>query len=214
MNDPVLFGEVLRGLMLLGMGDLDQAEKYVQNSNAKKSPRTGNVFMSNLALGKIRLVQGREDEAKAHFETCLNLMIKTPNAVDQYSLENLLHLTSIYAKHGDLEKAREMSDWARRLAEIMKGDACSALASQAEAMVLLAAGDGKGAEEAYLKALRLWEKAGWPYYHGEALVAYSEAIAQNNPEESRKRLMQAVEIFRKLGAKRDLEQAEAKLSAK
>ena len=52
------------------------------------------------------------------------------------------------------------------------------------------------------------------YYHGKALVAYSDAIAENTPEESRKRLMQAVEIFRKLGAERDLEKAEAKLSVK
>jgi hypothetical protein len=64
-----------------------------------------------------------------------------------------------------------------------------------------------------MKSLDLWEKAGWPYYHGKALVAYSEALAQENPEESRKRLMQAGEIFRSLGAKRDLEGAEAKLSA-
>jgi len=213
-NDPILFGEVLRGLMVLGMGDLDQAEKYVENSNAKKSPKTASIFMWNLALGKIRLEQGREDEAKARFETCLNLMIKTPNSADQYSIEILLHLTSIYAKHGDLEKAREMSNWARRMAEALKGDSCFALASEAEGSLLLAVGNRKGAEEAYLNCLASWEKADWPYYHGKALVAYSEAIAQTKPEESRKRLMQAVEIFRKLGAKGDLEKAEAKLSAK
>ena len=87
------------------------------------------------------------------------------------------------------------------------------MASQAEASLLLASGDQKGAEDAYLKSLDLWEKAGWPYYHAKALVACSEALAQENPEESRRRLMQAAETFRKLGAKRDLERAEAKLSA-
>ena len=97
--------------------------------------------------------------------------------------------------------------------KILKGDACFALASQAEAALLLASGDQKGAEEAYLKCLELWEKAGWPYYHAKALVAYSDALAQKNPEESRKRLEQAAEIFRNLGAKRDLEKAEAKLPA-
>jgi len=78
----------------------------------------------------------------------------------------------------------------------------------------LAGGDRKGAEEAYLKSLELWEKAGWPYYHGKALVEYSDAIAQTNPEQSKNRLAEATEIFRKLGAKRDLEKAEAKLSVK
>jgi hypothetical protein len=87
------------------------------------------------------------------------------------------------------------------------------MASQAQAALLLASGDQKGADEAYLKSIGLGEKAGWPYYHAKALVAYSEALAQKSPEESRKRLMQAGEIFRSLGAKRDLEGAEAKLSA-
>jgi hypothetical protein len=97
---------------------------------------------------------------------------------------------------------------------LLKSDAGLAMASQAEASLLLATGDSKGAEAALLKSLGLWEKADWPYYHGKALVAYSEAIAQTNPEESRKRLMQALKIFRNLGAKRDLEKPEAKLSAK
>jgi hypothetical protein len=87
------------------------------------------------------------------------------------------------------------------------------MAAQAEAALLLADGDRKGADEAYLKSIGLWEKAGWPYYHAKALLAYSEALAEENPEESRKRLGQAAEILRKLGAKRDLERAEAKLSA-
>ena len=74
--------------------------------------------------------------------------------------------------------------------------------------------DRKGAEEAYLKSLELWEKAGWPYYQAKALVSYSQATVETNPDESKRRLDQAAEIFRKLGAKRDLEKAEAKLSAK
>jgi hypothetical protein len=64
------------------------------------------------------------------------------------------------------------------------------------------------------KTRALWERAGWLYYQAEALVPYSDAIAQTNPDESKKRLQQASEVFRKLGAKRDLEKAETKLAAK
>jgi hypothetical protein len=88
------------------------------------------------------------------------------------------------------------------------------MASHAEASLLLASGDRKGAAEAFTKCLALWERAGWPYYQAKAPVAYSDAIAQTNPDESKKRLQQAVDVFRKLGAKRDLEKAEAKLAAK
>ena len=127
-------------------------------------------------------------------------------------IETLMHLTSIYAHGDELEKARKMSEWARRLAETLKSDAGLAMASQAQADLLLADGDRKGADEAYLKSLDLWEKAGWPYYHAKALAAYSVALAQNNPEESRKLLEQSAGIFRKLGAKRDIERIEAKLN--
>jgi hypothetical protein len=87
------------------------------------------------------------------------------------------------------------------------------MALQAKAGLLAATGDGKGAEAAYLECLTLWEMAGWPYYQAKALVESSEALTQTNPEESKKRLQQAAEIFKKLGAKRDLEKAETKLAA-
>jgi len=94
----------------------------------------------------------------------------------------------------------------------LKSDAGLAMALQAEASVLLADGDQAAAEEAYLKSLALWEKAGWPYYHAKTLVAYSEVLSQTNPDESNKRLQEATEVFARLGAKRDLEKAKAKLS--
>ena len=212
MNDPIMWGEAGRGFIRLGMGDLDQAERNLEESKAKQSDRIPYVVMVNLALGEVRLEQGREDEARAYFETCVNAFKKLElEPFPPHQIEPLLHLTAIYAKHGQLGEARKTSEWARRLAETVKGDACFAMASQAEASLLLASSDQKGAEEAYLKSLHLWEKAGWPYYHAKALVAYSEALTQKSPEESRKRLEQAAEIFRKLGAKRDLERAEAKL---
>lgn len=208
-SGPVLLGEVSRGLIRLSMGYSDQAEKYLEISNVRQSTDVIHFVNFNLALGKVRLEQGREDEARTCFEACID-KFKTNefDPLPSQQIEALLHLTTIHARHGPLDEARRMSEWAKRLAETLKGDACFALASQAEAALLLARGDRKGADEAYLKSLELWEKAGWPYYHAKALVAYSEALAQENPKESRKRLKQAAEIFRKLGAKRDLEMAE------
>lgn len=214
MNDLTQYGEVCKGLIHLSMGNLDQAEKYLENSNVKQNPLIMHVAAFNLAMGKVRLDQGRDDEAKTYLETCVDAFKKSEfSPIPPHQVEVLVHLTTIYAKRGQLDEARKMSVWARRLAETLKGDAGLAMASQAEAALLLASGDGKGAEEAYVKSLDLWEKAGWPYYHAKTLIAYSEALAQKNPEESKKRLMQAAEIFRKLGAKRDLERAVAKLSA-
>jgi len=207
--------EACRGLIHLGFGDLEQAEKYLQAASTIQYERSTAIVEAHLAFAELRLEQGSEEDAKTHFEICVNAFkVAEFSTMPLLNVETLLHLTSIYARRGQLEEARKMSQWSMRLAETLKSDAGLAMASQAEANLLLATGDSKGAMDAFLKSLGLWEKAGWPYYHGKVLVAYSEAIAQNSPEESRKRLMQAVEIFKRLGAKRDLEKAEAKLSAK
>jgi hypothetical protein len=214
MNDPIQYGEVCRALIHLSMGHPDKAEKYLENSNVKQNPLIMHVVAFNLAMGKIRLDQGRADDARTYFEACVDKFKKSEfSPIPPHQVEALAHLTAIYAKHGRLDEARSMSVWARRLAEALKGDAGLAMASQAEAALLLASGDRKGADQAYLKSIGFWETAGWPHYQAKALVAYSEALAQVNRDESRKRLEQAAEIFRKLGARRDLEKAEAELSA-
>jgi tetratricopeptide (TPR) repeat protein len=205
-----------RGWYSLGMGDLEQAEMEFQKGRdwLDENPKITDIVHYHLGLGMLKEEQGKEHEAKEHYQTCVDSFRKWEfTTFPTLHIETLLHLTSIYAKHKELERARETSQWAKRLAETLKCDAGLAMASHAEAALLLASGDRKGADEVFLNCLELWEKAGWPYYHAKALVACSEALAQTSPEESRKRLMQAAEIFRKLGAKRDLEKAEAKLSA-
>ncbi len=206
---------VLRGRLSAGYGKLELAERDFRSALDlldEKSKITDKVQVY-LGLGFLKLEQGNEAEAKTHFEASVDAFRNWEfTTAPLLHTETLLHLASIYAKQGELEKEQEASRWGRRLAETLKSDAGLAMASQAEAALLLASGDGKGAEEAFLQCLASWEKAGWPYYKAKALVAYSEAIAQTNPEESKKRLAQAAEIFTKLGARRDLEKAQAKLS--
>jgi predicted ATPase len=205
------------GWTWLMMGDLQKAEAHFQNASRLLTEGSKILYsvQVHLGLALLRLEQGREDEAKTHLETCANAFKKWEYTTQPiYHIQTLLHLTSIYAKKKEIEKARESSHWAKRLAEALKSDAGLAMASQAEAVLLLASGNRRGTEEAYLKSLDLWEKAGWPYYHAKALVAYSEAIAETSPIESRKRLEQASEIFKKLGARRDLEKVQAKLSTR
>lgn len=206
-----------KGWYSLGMGDLEQAEMEFQKGRDwlnYENPKITDIVFYHLGLGMLKEEQGKEHEAEQHYATCVDSFRKWEfTTFPIFHIETLLHLTSIYAKRKELEKARETSQWAKRLAETLRSDGGLALALQAQAAVLLATGDAKGAGEAYLKSLDLWEKAGWSYYHAKALVAYSEALTQKSPEESRKRLEQGAQIFRKLGAKRDLERAQAKLSA-
>jgi tetratricopeptide (TPR) repeat protein len=197
------------------LGDLSQAEMELQERSKLwgEARKASTIVLENLLWGYLRLEQGRDAEAKVHFEKSVEAFRKwefTTSPLDH--IDTLLHLTKLHVKDGELEQARKTWEWAKRLAETLKSDAGLAMAYQAEGVFLLASEDRKGAEEAYLKSLGSWEKAGWPYYHAKALIAYSEAIAQTNPVESRKRLEEATETFRKLGAKRDLEKAEARLA--
>jgi tetratricopeptide (TPR) repeat protein len=158
----------------------------------------------------LRREQGRNAEARAHFQKGVEAFKKwefTTFPLDH--IETLLNLAEICSMEGELEHAHKMADWAKRLATQLQSDAGLAMAFQAEASALFAGGEKAAALEAYGKCLTFWEKAGWPHYKGKGLLAYSKAIAEINPEESNKLLSQAAEIFKKLGAKRDLEKVDA-----
>jgi predicted ATPase len=205
--------EAKRAELFLGLGELEKAEESCQLALERHDEHVCHVVATDLALGKLRVEEGRVEEANAHFEAGVRAFKNYEfTTMPLWHVEVLLHLSKIHVQQGCFEDARGLVDWARRLGETLKSDAGLAMALQAEAGLLAATGDGKGAEATYLECLTLWEKAGWPYYRAKALVAYSEALAQTHPDESRRRLRQAAEIFRKLGAKRDLGKTEAKLS--
>jgi predicted ATPase len=207
-----LAAEAWMGRLHLGLGDLDQAERSIQAAFAKESPKIASIVEANLALGLLRMEQDKINEAKTHFDTCVSAFKNAEfNSLPLLYIETLLQLSSIHASLGSRGEAARMAEWARRLAETIKSTAGLAMAWQAEGNILHASGNEKEAQEAYSRSLSLWEKAGWPYYQAKLLVAYSEAVAQTNSEESRKLLQRASEIFGKLGAKRDLERTERKL---
>jgi len=205
--------EVYMSLLHLGMGNLELAEKYAQDFLALKDKKISSTVAVNLALGQIRLEQGRVDEAKELFEASVEAFRPWEfTTFPLHHIETLKHLTTIYAAQGELERARETSQWARRLADTLKSDTALAFALEAEATLLLGTGDKNGAKEAYLKSVDLWEKTGWIYYTARANAAYSDAFMETEPEGAKKRLAKAAETFRKLDAKRDLEKAEHNLS--
>jgi predicted ATPase len=205
----------LWGRIFLSTGEVEQAEKSFNKAlyYLKEDRKISNIVACHLGLGRLRLEQGRIEEAKKSFETCVDAFRKvefTTRPLDH--VETLMCLTSIYANEGDMDRARDSAQWARRMAEQLKSNAGLAMAFQAEATLQNIQGNAQGAKEPFLKCVSLWEGTGWPYYHAKALTAYSDAIAETNPDESKKQLMHASEIFGKIGAKRDLEKTESKLS--
>ena len=206
-----LNAEACRAQLFLGIGNWKKAEESCRVALERRDEQITDMVATNLALGKLHLEQRRVEEAKAHFEACVNAFKDHEfTTTPLWHIETLLHLSKVHVEQGSLEDARRMVDWAKRLAETLKSDAGWAMALQAEGGLLAATGEGKGAAAVYLECLASWEKAGWPHYQAKALVAYSEALAQTKQAESKKRLREAAEIFRKLGAKRDLEKLQPK----
>jgi tetratricopeptide (TPR) repeat protein len=219
MNDWIISGELHRARYLLCMGELEKAEKYLEASKAKQSTNPDSQYYFNQIFGELRFEQGRVDDAKQHLERCFKAIrewkLKPVLLYFSCDVEALLDLTLTYVNLGQLEEARATSDLAKGFSErYLWSPYILAIALQAEAAAHFAEGNRQAGEKACMECLENWDKAGWPYYQAKALAQYSEAIAQTNQEESRKHLEQAADVFRKLGARRDLEKAEAKLSAK
>jgi tetratricopeptide (TPR) repeat protein len=211
---PALNAEAQRARLHISLGELEKAEEYCRNAVERHDDQIYHIVATNLALGELRLEQGRMEEAKAHFEACVSAFKDHEfTTLPLWHVETLLHLATIYLDYGRIDDAGSVVDWAKRLAQTLKSDACLAMVAQAEASLLLRKGDRRSATEACLAALELWKKTDWPYYYAKALAAYSETMAQTNHEESKKHLQQAMEIFKKLGAKRDLEKVKERLSA-
>jgi tetratricopeptide (TPR) repeat protein len=203
-----------RDFFYLSMGDLEKAEHGLEEAQrfVEQMPKASIIVTVNLAFGLLRLEQRREQEAISLFEKAVEAFKAVEFTTEPLlHIEALMHLTSIYSRRGQREEAQKTFAWAKRLAETLKSDAGLAMATQAEASLLLANDDMKGVQEAYLKSLALWEKAGWPYYHAKALMAYSGMLSKTSPAESKLRLEQAAEVFGRLGAKRDLERARENL---
>ena len=199
-------------LLSLEMDSLEKAESEAQRAieSTKESPKITDIVLGHLGLGLVREAQGRLEEAERNYLQCVDAFKKWEfTSFPLFHIETLIHLASIAAKRGDLLKAREYSQWAKRLAEQLLSDAGLAMATQGEALVLAAAGDKKAAEETYRKCLNLWEKAGWPYYHAKAMIEYSDTADKAT---ARQNLEHASQILSRLGATRALEKLQTKLS--
>jgi len=208
--------EAWEGRYALGVGELEKAERLLQESQrlSEKVPKITLLVSVNLASGLLKLEQSKDQEAIAFFEKSVDAFKNWEFTTEPLlHIETLLYLTRLYCKQREFEKAEKAASWAMRLATQLRSDAGLAMAWQSEAYLTDVRGNKKEAEQAFVKAIELWEKAGWPYYKAKTLVDFSESVAQANPEESKKQLQQAAQIFKKLGAKRDYERAEARLSS-
>jgi tetratricopeptide (TPR) repeat protein len=123
-------------------------------------------------------------------------------------------MSDVRLRLADPVQAYELAAEAVRRAAVHHNqpDLVEALVSQGAAAV--SAGEAEEAEELFTRALRLAHNMPFPYGEARALVEWGRQDAsQGHTEQARKRLREARESFRRLGAVADAKSVEVALKA-
>jgi class 3 adenylate cyclase len=179
-------------------GDLTGAEAALREAHARgRTPQP--------ALAMIRLAQGNVRGAVKAVDAAL-----AEQTWDRWARARLLPAqVEIAIAAGDVARARTAVD---ELQEIVSGYPSPALEAGcrvARGRVLLAEGDPIGAAAELRTGIRLWREVGSPYEVARARATLSRALrAVDDDDDADLELQAALDAFRRLGARVDLEAGE------
>ena len=173
-------------------GEITEAEEaYRAASKWSRKPRPG--------LALLRLSQGQTDAAVA---IARSLLEETP---DDARPEVLVAWTEIAIAAGDLLSARTAADELKRIAEVSAATLLAAFAAQADAAVLVAEGDPRGAIAAARRAWTLFQEVEAPYHAARARILIGcAARALGEHDAAAMELDAARWVFEQLGALPDV----------
>jgi tetratricopeptide (TPR) repeat protein/KaiC/GvpD/RAD55 family RecA-like ATPase len=201
-------------LLSLEMENLEKTERTAQRAieSIEESPKITDIVMGRLGLGIVLEAQQKWEDAERNYLQSVDAFRRWEfTSFPLLHIETLVRLASIQIRHGDLQRARENVQWAKRLAEELKSGAGLAIAYQSEALLSASTGDKEAAKATYQKCLELWEKAGWPYYRARAIIEFSDTLDKAAANEM---LKSASQILSKLGATTTLERIQLKLNTR
>jgi class 3 adenylate cyclase len=182
-------------------GDFAGAEVALREAHARgRSPQP--------ALALVRLAEGKVKAAAAAINAAVS-----EETWDRWARARLLPAqVEIAIAAGDLERARAAVD---ELAGIVAGYPSPALEAGRQVAlgrVLVAEGDAPGAVRGLRAAIKGWREVGAPYEVARARAVLSRALrAVENEDDADLELQAALDEFRRLGARIDVEAAEREL---
>ncbi|MEO8229336.1 MAG: adenylate/guanylate cyclase domain-containing protein [Chloroflexota bacterium] len=182
-------------------GDFVGAEAALREAHARgRSPQP--------ALALVRLAEGKTKAAAAAINAAV-----ADETWDRWARARLLPAqVEIAIAAGDLERARTAVD---ELAGIVVGYPSPALEAGRQVAlgrVLVAEGDAPGAARELRAAVKGWREVGAPYEIARARAVLSRALrAVENEDDADLELGAALDEFRRLGARIDVEAAEREL---
>jgi tetratricopeptide (TPR) repeat protein len=201
-------------------GEWTKGEQYLREALSISLKINNTQFISNAygLLGFCYYDRGEYAKAKECFEKMIDTLERTGAKASQLSNYQWPAMNCI--ELGEIDKARTLLDDLRKFAHEKQNKQLIADEDATRAMVLRAEKKWNESIELFEKSLQEYEALGarqWNVYWlakctlSEYARTYLERNQEGDKEKARDLLNQALEIFQKMSAKKDIEKVEAKL---
>ena len=207
------------GALYLVLGEWNKGEQYLKESLSisQKINNTQSISNSYGFLGFCYYDRGEYVQAKEYFEKMSEIDEKTGKKA--YQISNSQWLAMNYIELGEIDKARTLLDDMHKFAHEKQNKQLIADEDATRAMLLRAEKKWNESIELFEKSLQEYEALGarqWNVYWLAKYILYEyarvylERNQEGDREKADKLLNQALEIFQKIGAKKDIEKIIAK----
>jgi tetratricopeptide (TPR) repeat protein/KaiC/GvpD/RAD55 family RecA-like ATPase len=203
------------------LGEWDKGEQYLRESLniSLRINNTQQIWSSYSFLGWCHNDRGEYAKAKESFEKMSEILEKTGAKAYQISNSQLIAIS--YIELGEIEKARTLLDEMHKFAHEKQNSQLIADEDATRAMLLRAEKKWNESIGLFEKSLLEYEALGarkWNVYLLAKNILYEYARAclerdqPGDKEKADKLLGQALEIYQKLGARKDIEKVEARIA--
>ncbi len=210
------------GLIRMTLGELDKSEQYFRESFdfSKIAGDLDSAALGHIFLGSFHFEKGEYDKAKEHFEKANEIYEKVFTVQYSMSFLSSQYLIRTYIELEEIDKAQSLVNNLHKIALDVRDEDLIANSHALTAMVFRAQKKWKESIEHFEESLQKHEALNarqWDVYWFAKMVLreyarmYLERNEEGDEEKARDLLNQALEMFQKMGAKKDVEKVEESL---
>jgi tetratricopeptide (TPR) repeat protein len=221
--NSISFSTNILGFCYQSLGEWDKSERYYIEALdlAQKAKSTQQIFTSYFLLGRLYLERDEYAKSREQFEKAIETCEK---AGAKYYLMRFVYAwgaIQTYIELEETEKAQSLIDDMLKFAEERKDKEIIAYSDALKATLLRAQGKWKESIELFEKSIEEFDALNlrrWVVYFFAKMIpleyarTYLERNEEGDKEKARDLLNQALEIFQKMGAKKDIEKVEARIA--
>ena len=201
------------GELLLLRGDLQEAQSYLERAVALAGEQVNKWYSGQAlrTLGRCHLAMGEPDGALAEGRRALELAERIGDR--QAVCDSRLLVAEAHLRRDELaECAEELRLVAEETADSPTHLAVTGEAQRLQGLLAMRRGDAVRASQHFGRGVSIYEMLGDRYRSTLSRYELGRAYASTQPDRARESLAEAAATFRELGAKLDIERAEAALT--